>query len=105
LTLAIAAFGLSLLPESAKRMLHTNGPIHPWLHLGLFTTLGVLAMLSSRSSRVRLPLLLSAALLGLAIEYSEAMRFHAAVEVNDVVVDACGVLLGGVLGWLLARRA
>lgn len=104
LVLAIAAFALSLLPEGAKETLHTKGVLHAWLHLGLFAVLGALAIFSSNRTHMRLLLVACAMLLGLSIEYSEAVRFHSAFEPYDVMTDTCGVLIGALAGWLLTRK-
>jgi hypothetical protein len=105
LTLAFAAFALSLLlPSDVKFRLHTQGALHPWLHLAVFSALGALVMLSTSRTRTRTFFLAGAMLLGLSIEYAEAARFHSKFEFYDVVTDTCGVLIGALVGWLLTRK-
>ncbi len=105
LTLAVAAFALSLLlPSDVKFRLHTQGALHPWLHLAIFSMLSAMAMLSSSRTRVRIFFLAGAMLLGLLIEYIEAIRFHSAFEFYDVATDTYGVLIGALVGWLLTRK-
>lgn len=102
--LGLAAFFLSLVSNHTKETLHTKGVLHPWLHFALFTLLGLLAMAASSQARIRVWLLAAAALLGLSIEYTEAVRFVARFETFDVVTDTCGVLFGALVGYLLFRR-
>jgi ornithine carbamoyltransferase len=105
LTLAVVAFVLSLLlPSDVKFRLHTQGALHPWLHLAVFSALGALVMLSTSTTRTRVSFLAGAMFLGLSIEYAEAARFHSAFEPYDVMTDTCGVLLGALVGWLITRK-
>jgi len=85
-------------------LLHTEGRLHDWYHLALFIVMGILAMLSSRKPSTRFALLAVAALLGLGLEYLEAVRYHNPIEWYDVRTDTGGVAIGGVIGWLLSRR-
>jgi hypothetical protein len=87
-----------------KLALHTKGPLHPWLHFALFSVLGLLAIWGSPKAGVRGALLLGAVLLGLSIEFSEAVRFKADFEGFDVLTDTAGVLAGAVLGYLVTWR-
>jgi hypothetical protein len=103
--LASLAGGLSMLSAQSKQKLHTKGHLHPWLHLVLFSVLGALAMLSAVRARTRLLLVLSAVALGLTIEYTEAWRFQAPLEVMDIYTDIGGTLFGAFAAWLFSLNA
>jgi hypothetical protein len=85
--------------------LHTTGELHVWYHLALFAVLGLLAMRSSAKLSLRFALLAAACLLGLSLEYMEAVHYHNPIELYDVRTDICGVAIGAVLGWMTSRRA
>jgi glycopeptide antibiotics resistance protein len=103
--LGSAAFALSLLlPESAKRELHTAGRFHLTVHFALFVLFGVLCMATSSQTRKRLPLLAAAILLGFAIELAESLHFQIELEINDVLMDTSGVLVGALASYLLFRK-
>jgi hypothetical protein len=99
-----AAILLSL-SMRGRMMLHTEGPLHLWYHLALFILLGALAIRSSTKPPVRVGLLICLAMLGLGIEYMEALRYGGSLEWYDVRTDTAGVAIGAILGWLLSRRA
>jgi VanZ family protein len=102
--LGTTAFALSLLPEETKQTLHTTGRLHSSLHFALFFLLGGLAIAASAKTGARVLLIAMAAMLGLAIEYSEKVHFNGGFELHDVITDLCGVLAGAAAGWLLLRR-
>jgi len=93
---------LSLVADS-RVWLHSTGGLHVWYHLGLFAVLALLAVRISDRSSTRFVWLAVFLLLGPGMEYGEALRFHGAMEWNDVATDAVGVALGGLVGWLLSR--
>ena len=103
--LACAASALSMLSGDAKRALHTKGKLHPWLHLVLFFVLGALAFLSTLRTRTRILLLLAAIALGISIEFTQAWRFQARLETEDMLVDVIGALLGAIAAWLFEQGA
>ena len=102
IALTFAAILLSL-STRGRLMLHTMGPLHDWYHLALFIILGILAVRSSTKLSVRFALLAAAALLGLSIEYIEAVRYQNLIEWHDVRTDTSGVAIGGFIGWLLSK--
>jgi len=104
IALTFAAILLSL-STRGRLMLHTMGPLHAWYHLALFAILGLLAMRSSTKLWVRFAWVAAAILLGLGIEYMEAVRYHIQIEIYDVRTDTSGVALGGFIGWLFSRRS
>jgi len=85
--------------------LHSEGVLHVWYHLALFGVLGLLAIFSSERLSVRIALLITAALLGVGMEYIETLRYSIDLEVNDICTDACGIAIGALLGWLLSFRS
>jgi hypothetical protein len=103
--LACGAFGLSMLSGDTKKALHTKGHLHPWLHFALFFTLGALSILSTLRPRTRLLLVLATIALGLSIEYTEAWRFQARLETEDIRVDVIGTLLGALAAWLYSLKS
>jgi hypothetical protein len=48
--------------------------------------------------------LIVAVLVGVGIELVEASRFVTPLEWKDIGTDICGVILGGIAGWLLRRQ-
>jgi glycopeptide antibiotics resistance protein len=110
LRLAIAITCAAILLSLSMRgrtLLHTEGPLHPWYHLALFITLGLLAYCSSAKLSVRVALLAAAVLFGLSIEYIEyieTIRYHNPIEWYDVRTDTAGVAIGAILGWVLSLK-
>ncbi len=105
-SLALCIVTVLLSQSIAPRVwLRSSGGLHIWYHLALFGVFGVLAICASRRASVRISWLIVAVLFGLAMEYGEAVRYQFELEWADVRTDALGVLLGGVAGWLLTRRA
>ncbi len=102
--LAAVAVVLSQVADS-RHWLHETGRLHDWYHLALFAVLGLLAMLVSPLRSVRMSCVLSALMLGFAIELGEALRYGGLLEWADVLTDAGGVCAGAVMGWLLTRGA
>jgi len=104
IALACLAFVLSLC-GAPKVWLHTGGGLHTWYHVGLFATLGLLAMRSTASGWKRCVLLAAVALLGYGIEYKEAARYDWPIEWYDVRSDFLGAAVGSVMGWWVERRS
>ena len=100
--LALAIAGFSLLPTEDKFALHTQGNLHPWLHVGAFAVLAVLLMLGVRSGLVRIIVFLALLALGWGTEFIEHLRDGWPVEGGDVLLDAAGVVLGSMLGSVLS---
>jgi VanZ family protein len=94
-----------MLPEGTKLALHTTGRLHLLLHFSLFFLLGALSILSSARTWVRLLLLVTAILLGLSIEYVEALHFGNLFELGDFVTDIYGVLFGALISHVFSREA
>ncbi len=103
IVLACTAFLLSLYAPD-RAWLHSKGRLHLWYHLVLFAMLGVLAMRASVQRSERYALLIVAVLVGVGIELVEASRFVTPLEWKDIGTDICGVILGGIAGWLLRRQ-
>jgi glycopeptide antibiotics resistance protein len=85
-------------------LLHTTGRWHVVYHIGLFAVLGVLSMRASRSSARRAEWIVWMIVVGFGIESSQAIINHTTMEWADVWSDLCGIVLGGVAGWLLSLR-
>jgi glycopeptide antibiotics resistance protein len=101
IALACAAACLSLIGRS-RIWLHTMGSLHVWYHVVLFAVLVVLAMCASGSPSKRAEWIVAIALLGFAIETSQALMNHTTMEWPDVRSDACGIVVGGVAAWLFS---
>ena len=99
--LALLIFATSLLPTQTKHALHTQGALHPWLHVLGFATLALLLLSSTRSDPARVLFILSLLAFGYGTEAFEGRRNGWGVEVKDVRSDSIGVLGGAVLGLLL----
>jgi hypothetical protein len=103
LLLALGMFAASGLPTQVKFHLHTQGALHPWLHLLGFA---LLAALWSAAVPRPFPRLLGCAallLFGYGTEVHESHLDGWPVEQRDVLIDAAGVLLGAALA--APRRA
>jgi VanZ family protein len=105
IVLACIATALSMLSGDTKKVLHTKGKLHPWLHLVLFFVLGGLSVLSTLRTRSRVLLVFAAVALGITIEFTQAWRFQARLETEDMLVDLCGVVLGAFAAWLSERSS
>lgn len=104
LLLVCAIAGTSALPTATKHALHTQGALHPWLHLLGFATLAFLLLSSTRSDKVRVIFVVVLLLFGYATEAFESHRDTWPVEVNDVETDCLGVLIGAVAGMIRSPK-
>ena len=105
LGLALSGVAVALSQVAASRgWLHSSGSLHVWYHLTLFAGFGGLILCASARPATRMCWLAAAVLLGLGMEYGEAVRYHGTLEWADVGNDAVGVVWGAAAGWLLARR-
>ncbi len=102
LLFALIILAISVLPAADKVALHTQGTLHPWLHLAAFALLGSSAQLSARSHRTKLLLLLAIFAFGWSTEFLEHLRDGWPVESSDVLLDGAGAILGS-LAALLSR--
>ncbi len=91
--------------SDSKTWLRSSGGLHVWYHLALFAALGALAIYASKRASTRVGWLIAAVLFGFAMEAGEAVRYQFALEWPDVRTDALGVAIGGLAGWLFARRS
>jgi membrane associated rhomboid family serine protease len=103
IALAGATVGLSLVGRS-RGWLHTAGRWHDGYHVGLFAVLGVLCMFTSRGAAKRADWLVWMVVLGFGIESLQAILNHTTMEWADVWSDVGGLVLGGVVGWVLSLR-
>ena len=86
--------GVSALPTRYKFALHTQGLLHPWLHVFAFGTLTFLLVSGTRSPSLRVVITLLMLTFGWGTEYVEHLRDSWPVESKDVFFDAVGILLG-----------
>jgi hypothetical protein len=100
LLLMLAVAGLSALPTQDKFALHTQGRLHPWLHLLTFAVLTGLLVFAVRSSGLRMLVVLVMIGFGYGTEFLEHLLDTWPVESTDVLLDAAGVLLGTAVGAL-----
>jgi hypothetical protein len=103
IALSCVGIGASLMNRS-RAWLHTTGSLHLWYHLVFFGMLGALALLTSRHSLSRLLWVVAVLLLGFAIELSQSLINHVAIEWDDVQVDCFGVAFGCLVVWLLSGK-
>lgn len=104
LLLALVMFATSLLSTQTKHALHTQGALHPWLHVLGFAALAALLLSSTRSDPMRVLCILSLLAFGYSTEAVEGRRNGWGVEVKDVRSDSIGVLSGAVLGLILSPK-
>jgi peptidoglycan/LPS O-acetylase OafA/YrhL len=88
---------VSFLPSADKRALHTEGRLHNWLHLAVFTVVGFVASRAAHSRLAGVVAFAGAVLFGFALEAGEHFVFHNHLEWKDVLVDAMGVTAGTLL--------
>ncbi len=98
--LALLIFAISALPTQTKHALHTQGVLHPWLHVFGFATLAFVLFNSTRSDLTRVLFIVALLAFGYATEANESRKNGWAVETKDVRSDAGGVLLGAIVGLL-----
>ena len=98
LLLATGIFVTCTLPTETKHALHTQGSLHPWIHILTFAVLAWLLIGSLRSNTLRVLAVVALLFLGYLTEARESRWNHWPIEVNDLRTDAAGVLLGTVLG-------
>ena len=97
LTSLILIASLSMLPQRYKSDLHTQGALHPWLHLFAFSLVAALLMAAVRTRASRGALFIGLLVFGLGTEVTEQFMTHSKVEMSDVLADSLGVVLGTVL--------
>ena len=96
--LLLTITALCLLPTGVKHALHTQGSLHPWLHLIAFASLSFLCVRALPAPGFRLFILLAMVAFGWGTEFAESLRDGWPVETRDVLTDTAAVLLG----WLAA---
>lgn len=102
--LAALIFGTSALPTETKFALHTQGPLHPWLHIGSFALLALLLVSAVRPIALRFALVAGLLLFGYGTELRESRKDGWPVEQRDVQLDTIGTLLGTTLAFVRLRR-
>ena len=85
---------MSILPPETKFALHTQGVLHPWLHLAAFAVLALLLVLGAPSPKLRVLLSLVVVLFGLGTEIAEHFVNDTPLETSDVFADTVGATLG-----------
>ena len=100
LLVAVLAGSLASLPVPVETiMLHDK-----WLHFAAYGTLMLWFAQVFRSPLARLLLAIVLVAFGVGIEYLQGMTLTRQPEAIDVLANAVGVLLGGVLAWTPAGR-
>lgn len=102
--LALASFmisGIGMLSffSEGKRVLHTHGQYHSWLHLLAFAVVGFALVRAGRNDVQRRWFFIAAMVMGFAIEVGEFLVFHNRLEWKDVFMDVTGAV-GGTLAAL-----
>ena len=87
-------FALSAAPGSVKHALHTQGHLHPWLHLLSFALLAYLLLNATRSLPLKALLAAALYLFGFATEARESHHDGWPIERRDVLTDTAGIVLG-----------
>ncbi|MGI4827871.1 MAG: hypothetical protein ACRYFU_06745 [Janthinobacterium lividum] len=109
LLLAFALFvtvaATSLLPTQDKHRLHTQGLLHPWLHIGAFCVLTFLLFSGVRSPLARVVIFLAMLAFGWGSEFAEHLNDQWPIESRDVLLDSAGTSLGAILGVFLRFRS
>lgn len=95
---------MSVLPPEAKFALHTQGVLHPWLHLGSFIIVGFLLMAGAPSSKVRTFAFVGLLLFSFGTEVLEHVMNTTPLEASDVFADVVGTVLGLLTASLLNTR-
>lgn len=103
--LFVGVAAISLLPTDEKYRLHTQGFLHPWLHVGAFSLLTWLFVSSVRSSGARIFVVVAMFAFGWGSEYAEHLNDQWPIESRDVVLDSVGTSLGALLGVVLRSRS
>lgn len=84
----------SLLPTGVKSALHTQGVVHPWLHLAVFGLVGFMLMLGTQSPKIRIVLFVATISFGWATELLEHFINSSPLESSDIFADTVGAFLG-----------
>jgi hypothetical protein len=103
--LAVGAYATSTLPTETKHALHTQGALHPWIHVTVFAVLAVLFLKATRSLPLKVLLALGLFMFGYATEARESKKDGWPIEQRDVHTDTAGVLLGSALSFLRPPRS
>ena len=103
---AVLVGAACLLPTEAKFHLHTQGALHPWIHLIVFGTLAALCTLAAPQGRRQILLLIANLLFAWGTEWVESLRDGWPVERHDVLLDSVGIVVGFLLAnaWLARPR-
>ena len=104
LLLALVIGCASVMPPELKQSLHTQGPLHPWLHLLSFAALAFLLLRTTRSLVLRVILAVALYLFGFATEARESHNDGWPIERRDVLTDTAGVVLGSLLTLATRRK-
>lgn len=104
LSLFLAIAVISSLPTQDKFVLHTQGRLHPWLHVLAFGVLTFALVSSVKSSSLRVVIVMLMLTFGWGTEFVEHLRDKWPVETRDVLLDGVGVLLGAVVARARSSR-
>ncbi len=95
----ISGIGTLSFFTQGKKMLHTHGQYHSWLHLAAFGVIGFMLVRGGRNDMQRRWFFIAAMVMGFAIEVGEHLVFHSRLEWKDVFMDVTGAV-GGTLAAL-----
>lgn len=103
LLLSVVMALVSALPTGTKHALHTQGFLHPWLHVAGFALLAYLLLGAVRFKSVRLLLVAALVLFAYGTEAGESRADGWPIERKDVEIDLAGIALGSVSALLRSR--
>ena len=95
----------SFLPYHLKQDLHTKGRLPLWYHT-LACGLGALLLANAAWSRtVQIAALFTALLIGCLLEFGQHSIYGTQLEIDDILMDCLGLMLGAMLFSVLRSRA
>lgn len=105
----ISGIGMFSFFSEGKKILHTHGQYHSWLHLVAFAVIGFVLVRGGRNDVQRRWFFIAAMVLGFAIEVGEHLVYHNHMEWKDVFMDVTGAVAGtlaalATLGEMKLRR-
>lgn len=89
----VVAYGATI-PAQHRAALHSHGQLHPYYHVAIFGGIAWLAVRAGHTRWLRLLLLLAVIAFGGATEFVEYWFRSAALEWDDIGLDAIGAVLG-----------
>ncbi len=95
----------SFLPYHLKQDLHTKGRLHLWYHMLAFGIGALLLANAAWSRSAQITFLITALFMGWLLEFGQHAIYGTQLEIDDILMDGFGLMLGTLLFFVLGSGA